>query len=54
MKFNQLIIGSFLAITVFASCKKVIDVKETDFIGGDVALLTVQIINKVLSEPMLP
>ena len=42
MKFNQLIIGSFLAITVFASCKKVIDVKETDFIGGDIALLTVQ------------
>lgn len=42
MKFNQLIIGSFLAITIFGSCKKVIDVKETDFIGGDVALLTVQ------------
>lgn len=42
MKFNQLIIGSFLAITVFASCKKVIDVKETDFIGGEIALLTVQ------------
>jgi len=42
MKLNKFIIGSFLAVTVFASCKKVIDVKETDFIGGDVALLTVK------------
>lgn len=42
MKLTKFIIGSFLAVTVFASCKKVIDVKETDFIGGDVALLTVK------------
>lgn len=38
---NKLLIGSFLIVSLFASCSKVIDVKETDFIGGDVALKTV-------------
>lgn len=32
---------SFIFLTLF-SCKKVIDVKETDFIGGDIALQTVE------------
>lgn len=40
MKNNKLIIGSFMMLFLFASCQKVIDVKETDFIGGDVALQT--------------
>lgn len=41
MRNNKLVIGSFLMLSLFASCTKVIDVKETDFIGGDVALKTV-------------
>ena len=41
MRNNKLVIGSFLMLSLFASCSKVIDVKETDFIGGDVALKTV-------------
>ena len=41
MRKNKLVIGSFLMLSLFASCNKVIDVKETDFIGGDVALKTV-------------
>ena len=41
MRKNKLVIGSFLMLSLFASCSKVIDVKETDFIGGDVALKTV-------------
>lgn len=41
MRKNKLVIGSFLMLSLFASCTKVIDVKETDFIGGDVALKTV-------------
>ena len=40
MKKNTIAIFSFLLLTLF-SCQKVLDVKETDFIGGDVALLTV-------------
>ena len=35
------IILSFLSLLLLFSCKKVIDVKETDFIGGDIALKTV-------------
>ncbi len=42
MRNNKLVIGSFLMLSLFASCSKVIDVKETDFIGGDVALKTVE------------
>ena len=41
MRNNKLVIGSFLMLSLFASCSKVIDVNETDFIGGDVALKTV-------------
>ncbi len=41
MKNNKLIIGSFIVLSLFASCQKVIEVKETDFIGGDVALKSV-------------
>lgn len=41
MRKNKLVIGSFLMLSLFASCSKVIDIKETDFIGGDVALKTV-------------
>lgn len=40
MKKNKLIVLSFLLLSLGA-CKKVIDVKETDFIGGDIALKTV-------------
>jgi len=41
MRKNKLIIASFLMLSLFAACTKVIDVKETDFIGGDVAFKTV-------------
>ena len=42
MKNINLFIGSVLILSLFVtSCSKVIDVKETDFIGGDIALLTV-------------
>ena len=40
MKKNKIVIFSFLLLSLGA-CKKVIDVKETDFIGGDIALKTV-------------
>lgn len=40
MKKNKLVIFSFLVLSL-GSCKKVIDVKETDFIGGDIALRSV-------------
>lgn len=40
MKKNKLVVFSFLLLSLGA-CKKVIDVKETDFIGGDIALKTV-------------
>jgi hypothetical protein len=40
MKKNKLVIFSFLLLTLSA-CQKVMDIKETDFIGGDVALKTV-------------
>jgi hypothetical protein len=40
MKNNKLVILSFLLLSLGA-CKKVIDVTETDFIGGDIALKTV-------------
>ena len=40
MKIYKIIISSVFILTIF-SCKKVIDVKETDFIGGDVALQTI-------------
>ncbi|MES2330960.1 MAG: RagB/SusD family nutrient uptake outer membrane protein [Bacteroidota bacterium] len=39
MKKNKILIFSFLLLSL-AGCKKVIDVKETDFIGGDIALKT--------------
>jgi hypothetical protein len=42
MRKNKLVIASFLMPFLFAACTKVIDVKETDFIGGDVALKTVE------------
>lgn len=43
MKKKNLFKGSFLICFLLsvASCSKVIDVKETDFIGGNIALLTV-------------
>ena len=44
MRKNKLIIASFLMLSLFAACTKVIDVKETDFIGGDVAFKTVDIV----------
>jgi hypothetical protein len=40
MKYSK-IIFSFLFISLFFSCKKVLEIKETDFIGGDIALKTV-------------
>ncbi len=40
MKKNKIVIFSFLLLSLGA-CKKVIDIKETDFIGGDIALKTV-------------
>ncbi len=40
MKYNKLLFSSILFLSLF-SCKKVIDVKETDFIGGDIALKTI-------------
>lgn len=40
MKYSKILITSFLFLTMF-SCKKVIEIEETDFIGGDIALLTV-------------
>jgi hypothetical protein len=40
MKYSKIIFSSFLFLTLF-SCKKLIDIQETDFIGGDVALKTV-------------
>lgn len=39
MKKNKLIIFSLLLLSL-AGCKKVIEIKETDFIGGDIALQT--------------
>lgn len=40
MRKNKILIFSILLLSFF-SCKKVIDIKETDFIGGDIALKTV-------------
>jgi len=40
MKFYKILFLAFSSVSFF-SCKKVIEVKETDFIGGDVALKTV-------------
>src|SRR6476469_2850684 len=40
MRLYKILFFTFL-IGFFASCKKLIDVKETDFIGGSVALKTV-------------
>lgn len=40
MKSYKILFFTFSAV-LFLSCKKVIEVKETDFIGGDVALKTV-------------
>jgi hypothetical protein len=40
MKNLKIVISSLLLFTAFA-CKKVIEIKETDFIGGDIALQTV-------------
>src|SRR6478735_11937860 len=39
MKKNKLIIFSLFLLS-FVACTKVIEVKETDFIGGDIALKT--------------
>jgi len=41
MKKSIIILGSLFMLLMVTSCKKVIDVKETDFIGGDIALKTV-------------
>jgi starch-binding outer membrane protein, SusD/RagB family len=41
MKFSKIILSSVLFLSL-SSCKKFLDIKETDFIGGDVALQTVQ------------
>lgn len=41
MKFPKIIFFSLLFFSVF-SCKKIVDIKETDFIAGDIALQTVQ------------
>jgi len=40
MKFNKIFYSSILFLTL-GSCKKVLEVRETDFIGGDIALATV-------------
>jgi starch-binding outer membrane protein, SusD/RagB family len=40
MKIYKLFFSTIFFLSLF-SCKKVIDVKETDFIGGDIALKTV-------------
>lgn len=40
MKLNKILLSSALALSLF-SCKKVIEVEEKDFIGGDVAYTTV-------------
>ena len=40
MKKNKIVILSCLLLSLGA-CQKVIDIKETDFIGGDIALKTV-------------
>lgn len=40
MKYSKILFSSALALLLF-SCKKVIDVKETDLIAGEVALQTV-------------
>ncbi len=40
MRYNKLLITAALLVTMF-SCKKVIEIKETDFIGGDIAFKTV-------------
>ncbi len=40
MKLNKVLFSSLLVVSLF-SCKKVLDIKETDFIGGDIALKTI-------------
>ena len=40
MKYTSILLSSLSLLMMF-SCKKVIEVKETDFIGGDIALKTV-------------
>jgi hypothetical protein len=40
MKFYKILFTTSLLLTLF-SCRKVLDVRETDFIGGDIALATV-------------
>src|SRR4051812_5814547 len=40
MKYKNILLSSLFACLLF-SCKKTIDIKETDFLGGDVALKTV-------------
>ena len=41
MRFNKILFTSISFLFLF-SCKKVIDVRETDFIGGDIALKTLE------------
>lgn len=41
MKYFKILLSSVFFLSLF-SCQKVIEVKETDFIGGDIALLTVE------------
>ena len=40
MRYNKILIATLLITTLF-SCRKVIEIEETDFIGGDVAYSTV-------------
>jgi len=42
MKYSKIVFSSLFALAIVTSCKKVLDVKETDFIGGDIALKTVE------------
>lgn len=41
MKRINILLAGALALTAMAGCRKVLDIKETDFIGGDIALKTV-------------
>lgn len=41
MKYSKIIISFFIILTISSSCKKLLDIKETDLIAGDVALKTV-------------
>src|SRR5689334_12773119 len=49
MKFSKLIITlSLLLFLVFSSCKKLLEVPDTDLIAGDVALSTVTYVEQAV------